>query len=276
MSDSEDAVQPQTETQDDVFDLNDLPFAPDEGIEDVQQAEAEPEKAADEPEGSTPEPDKQPEKPQWDKERQRRDQERAEEFKALKESNAELREQLSELVAAMKSVGKKEQEPQPDPIDLLTEEADAPEIVTGLKAVRSENKELREIIKQLQDQLAEVAQKDQRREVESSKSRGNAMMNEFVAKLDKEFGAQYRNEAIKKAMEDIAELGYGDENPAPFSVARIALKGGYRFAAAQKPKAAKTDEVSLDPATGGGKAIAAEEGSVDKLWPKIKKKYGLK
>ena len=91
----------------------------------------------------------------------------------------------------------------------------------------------------------------------------------LLSKLDRQYGGQYRADAITTAEESMAELGYGEDNVAPAQLVADRLEIAYR----QQALAAEIDRhqpaapaaETLDTAAGGAAGIHAAEGTLEEV-----------
>ena len=172
----------------------------------------------------------------------------------------------------------------------LLEAANAKAIEAGIKSVELDEADYEgsdlKIIQSIKALEAKIEAKDQRiaglevtvktaeqkRQAEKAAAETNSAYEELLSDLDKEYGADCRNAAVK-AFEILAENG--EVSSSRPGKATRALEKCYRDAKAAKAKPVKKDTLDLDAGSGGGispnlKGISVQEGSLED----VAKQYG--
>lgn len=221
------------------------------------------------------------EKAKWDEQQQKADQEAANAKKAreqvetvtseLETSKAEvetLKEQLEAAEAKAAQAGIKD-------VDLNEEDYQGTDL-TIVKAIKSINEKLAAKDKQL-DTLEKKATgyERQAREDEAVVER-NSIYEELLSGLDEEYGADCRNEALKRFSELTAAGEVPTRNTA--KATRI-MERCYKEAKAAKAEAKDKSSLSLDSGSGGGNApnlagVEIKKGSLDDVAEQYGKALG--
>jgi len=196
----------------------------------------------------------------WDKDRQARDQERANELKELKQKLDErektvnelisdrdqLQEQLDTMKAELSDLRKQRESSTGSDLqddDLLDQDDEA----ALVKTIRDLANRIDMLEKQTIPQAVERARAQAREEAENA-----AALERVCARLDHEYGPQYRNEAIAKAKERFLEEGFTDDHLPSAKHAVEVLEQMYKeLAGSKKPEA--SNKGAADLATGGGR-----------------------
>ncbi len=210
---------------------------------------------------------------EWDKQRQEAEQAQANYEKAaaardelageLETTNvkvAELEEQLKEAKREKAETDKLD----PDLVDRS--------VITNIEKIQSELNSTKEELGSLKKKAAQYEQVELEREkqklIESNKER-------VLKPLDEEFGAKYRNEAVKLAQE------HCDKQGKPFAdaiEARDFFRKTYKTLKDKDESSKKDEKESVRTDTGEGGLSFNEgeikEGSIEDVWSQIKKKQG--
>lgn len=179
--------------------------------------------------------DDEPAAKEWDKTRQQKDQELAN----LRKQNAQLMEVLARPAGEAEAADTGDAE-----IDLseLDEYADDD----------ARNAVVNQLIRRQKRLEAEIASRDNK-----------AAYHAILAQCDKDFGPEFRNEAINRVKEIWDEAGFGDETYPDAGSTRVAVRGVYaelqnaQLRSEVKGKAAKsTRKPGPKPDTGRGGSVA--------------------
>lgn len=258
-------------------------------VPELETGEAEKPAEGDEPEGEgtpegteepaapEPEPAKvEPEpKPAWDKDRQLRDLTRAHQ-KALERLSA-LETQVAE--SASRQDKTPAPAPPPDEIDLLDPEtATAAEYTKAIKTVNARIARLqadREADRKRAEQDA-AALAAERESVREEQLKADVLAH--LADMDKTYGAEFRNKAVKSSQDYFRARGFSKDNPPDWLAVKPKLELEYmRLSTGKKakttPKPKKESETPTpDSGAGGSATTTAKAGTMDEVIADMKQR----
>lgn len=200
----------------------------------------------------------------------------SDELDAQKTESSAIKQELAQVRASIEKMTKASAV---DSLGNLDEAGVDPSVVKHIKklqedkfALEAQHKEMNENIKSLQktkEQFeAEKIQQQQTTYKEQQKEK-------ILSRLDKEFGAKYRNEAVELANTKVREAG-----KAPIGEIAIMelIWDCYKEVVAKEPKPDTKKTVPVDDGKGGVPRVAEEKttGRVDDIWQDVYKKYKTK
>lgn len=200
----------------------------------------------------------------------------SDELDAQKNESNTIKQELAQVKASIEKMAKANTV---DSLGNLDEAVVDPSVVKHIKklqedkaALESQYGDLKKSIESLQETKkqfeTEKVQKQQNDYKEQQKEK-------ILSRMDSEFGAKYRNEAVELANEKVRVSGAAPKG----EIAIMELIWDcYKEVAAKEPKPETKKTVPVDDGKGGVARIAEEvkTGKVDDIWPSILKKHKTK
>lgn len=197
--------------------------------------------------------------PEFEKTRQRADQEAANAIKARKQlsqahdtietarlENESLKKQLEQAEAKASQVGIKE-------IDLDESQYDGTDLPL-VKAIKTLNKKIDAKDKEIEGLKNKALTYEERDRQEQIKLARNSAYDELLGDLDEEYGADCRNDALKKFNELCERGDVPKGNPAKATRIMERCYKEVKTAKSKDPKKKEKSSLSLDTGSGGGGA----------------------
>lgn len=187
---------------------------------------------------------------EWDKERQRADQAESmarkakEEAEALSQSLAETTEKLNKLEEQQRQAQQEYQKAKDD-FDVMDTLTVDPAVIKNLQRLKDKVDKLENENKNLVSKATAYEEAENKRYQESQKKQ---TIERILKPLDEEFGAKYRNEAMKLA-DDLVDTGKVKQPNDPLSAAELMRRCYKEIVAKNKPKEKET--VPSDSGVGG-------------------------
>lgn len=202
----------------------------------------------------------------WDKEKQRADMEHANFLKAKTEKEtlaATYEARIADLESRIKVNQDKVEISELDPL-----RADVPDLVNQNRALIQELKDLKKGYTELKSLATEFQTKEVKREADAKRQ---ATIDKICKPLDKQYGAKYRNKAVKAA-ED-AVNGGTESQPSDAIDAYFMLEKYYKQLKSEDETKPKEDVIPTDNGAGAFSFMGAEikEGSLDQVMGQIRK-----
>ena len=202
-------------------------------------------------------PEKKAKQDKWDKDRQRVDQlqanlkKMAEEKNSLTEQFTAISDSLAAKIEALESRLAEKQEIREDQIKLDPELYD-PKLLKTIETLQKElvnaKSAMTQYDKQLRDLNVAKEQTEAAKILETENVKRLAKQEEILSSLDEEYGAKFRNAAIKLAQGEVDETGTAPEGE--LAVYKLLRKHYAALKADVKPTKEKPN-VRLDSGTGG-------------------------
>ncbi len=233
--------------------------------EETEEEVVEEEKAEETSKQETAKEDKA--KAGWDKERQRVDQLQAN-VRKLADEKQGLAEQLSTMskqssgladkITALESKLAEKQEIK-EQVDLDPDLYD-PKLIKTINLLKSELASAKSAMTESNKKIDELSQAKEQIEaerlLEREQKRRDEIQEKILSDLDADFGAKFRNEAMKMAQKEVDETGKPPVGE--FAVYHL-LKKYYKEAASKAPKKTDTTKVRVDTGSGG---VSFNDGEV--------------
>ena len=241
----------------------------------------------------TVEQEQEDEKKAWDKTRQEVDQYKAS-VEKMSEEKAALQGQVTELqteieaersataekLAAIEEkleAKAKAEDTKVDDIDTLDPDYVDVKVINALKSLKAQGEQLRAEIAAKDKDLAALKKAKEAYEAEKVQSaeeqRRSELKEAMLSDLDAEFGAKFRNDAVKMANEKVKKDGKAPEGD--FFIYKF-IRECYKEVAEKAPKETpKEPKVPVDTGAGsiGFKSEGLKEGSIDEVMKDLRSRY---
>jgi len=241
----------------------------------------------------TVEQEQEDEKKAWDKTRQEVDQYKAS-VEKMSEEKAELQGQVETLQDTIEAeraataeklasieekleAKAKAEDTKVDDIDSLDPDYVDAKVINALKSLKAQGDQLRAQLADKDKDLAALKQAKEAYEAEKAQSaeeqRKAALKESMLSDLDAEFGAKFRNDAVKLANDKVKKDGKAPEGD--YHIFQF-IRKCYKEIAEKAPKdTPKEPKVPVDTGAGsiGFKSEGLKEGSIDEVMKDLRSRY---